>query len=163
MLQFLFFTQPSSSNGLEDITCNRPRTGVARPKNRVKFDPDGQNIDFWEKRKTVTDIFFWFYGGLPFNILLKNGPFTQKIHFSCQKSIKSRNISLKMGKIAFSHFTQKLSTLEKKSLSTYLKSIKNATIWAYLQLCNYMAENRSRSGTRTHVFRTFSDSLWKQS
>ena len=24
-----FFTQPSSSNGLEDITCNRPRTGVA--------------------------------------------------------------------------------------------------------------------------------------
>ena len=46
---FFFLTNLPALNGLEDITRNRPRTGVARQKNRVKFGPDGQNIDFFEK------------------------------------------------------------------------------------------------------------------
>ena len=89
MLQFLFFTQPSSSNGLEDITCNRPRTGVARPKNRVKFDPDGQNIDFFEKFWTVTLLFFAFQGGLPFWLFAKKWPKTLKRPFFSWKLVSA--------------------------------------------------------------------------
>ena len=45
------------------------------------FGPRAKNIDFGDKFLIVTDIIFWFYGVLPFNILLENGPFSQKLWF----------------------------------------------------------------------------------
>ena len=89
MLQFLFFNQPSSSNGLEDITSNRPQTGVVRPKNRVQFDPHGQNIDFFEKFWTVTLLFFCISGGVTILTFGEKWPKTPKKTFFCWKLVSA--------------------------------------------------------------------------
>ena len=61
-----------------------PQMRSAEPNFGPTLTRSTQNIDFSEKCKTVTNIIFQFYGGLPFNILLKNGPFSHKLRFVCQ-------------------------------------------------------------------------------
>ena len=91
---------------------------------RQKGPPDTQNIDFLGKFQIETPIIFWFYMGLPFNFLPKNGPLTLKSPFFCQNGSRPQP---KM-QLSGSNFGQKYQ---------FYRKISNGNVFQLIESNNF--------------------------